>query len=84
MDVVKGADGQYDWVWDGKDLHGNPVAAGTYKVTASSTGDHSQANANVIFKDKVDKVNFNSDGSTVLKLAHGEIISMQNVVSIES
>lgn len=83
IDVQKGADGKFNWTWDGKDSSGNAVARGDYALSVT-TSNGVDINADVVLSDKVNQVNFQSDGSTNLKLASGGSTSMGDVVSIAS
>lgn len=77
--VPKGADGDYDWQWDGKDDNGKSVENSNYTISASTdTGD-----AEVLLSDSVKRVDFSASGETRLIFDDGESTSISNVTSIE-
>lgn len=81
FNVSSGADGNYDWQWDGKDMAGKSAPVGTYTVQATPS-DGGQAN--VLLKDSVGQVSFDNSGETRLIFTDGQSANIQDVASIES
>jgi flagellar basal-body rod modification protein FlgD len=81
MTVPAGADGDYDWKWDGKDQSGAMVANGTYHISAKASDG---SNADVLLENSVRRVDFTPDGNTRLIFNDGQSTDIQDVATIES
>jgi flagellar basal-body rod modification protein FlgD len=67
------AQGSHKFEWDGKDASGNPVAAGTYKISAvTEDSDGKFANVSTFIKAKVSGVDFSSSSEPVILVGNNE------------
>lgn len=81
MTVPAGADGDYDWQWNGKDQSGAAVANGTYHISAKASDG---SGADVLVENCVHRIDFTSDGNTRLIFNNGQSTDIQDVATIES